>query len=99
MTGERSSDFTTLVDASRRGDAEATDRMLPALYEELRRLAEARMANERVDHTLQATALVHEAYLKLVGDVDAAWQGRGHFFGAAARLCRSSPSFLEYPRS
>jgi RNA polymerase sigma factor (TIGR02999 family) len=68
----------------------ATEQLLPLVYDELRRLARAQMANERAAHTLQATALVHEAYLRLVGDADADphWDGRGHFFAAAAEAMR-----------
>ncbi|MBX3207207.1 MAG: sigma-70 family RNA polymerase sigma factor [Labilithrix sp.] len=62
--------------------------LLPLLYDELRRLAGAHMARLRPGQTLQPTALVHEAYLKLVGDADPGWNGRGHFFGAAARAMR-----------
>ena len=71
------------------GDPGAAAQLLPLVYAELRKLAAARMANERSDHTLQATALVHEAYLRLV-DVDQAqhWNSRGHFFSAAAEAMR-----------
>ena len=62
--------------------------LLPLVYEELRSLAQARMAREAAGHTLQATALVHEAYLRLIGDEDPGWNGRGHFFGAAALAMR-----------
>lgn len=66
----------------------SAEELLPALYEQLRRLAGAQMARLRPGQTLQPTALVHEAYLKLVGDRDPGWNGRGHFFGAAARAMR-----------
>ena len=80
---------TLLLSAIGRGDARATDELLPLVYEELRRLAERRMAGEPAGHTLQATALVHEAYLRLVGGgEDVAWQNRAHFFGSAARAMR-----------
>jgi RNA polymerase sigma factor (TIGR02999 family) len=71
------------------GDPSAADQLLPLVYEELRRLAAAKLTHEKPDQTLQATALVHEAYLRLV-DVDAAqhWNSRGHFFGAAAEAMR-----------
>ena len=70
------------------GDGEAWSELLPLVYEELRAIASRRMAAERQSHTLQATALVHEAYLRLVGSADPGWQGRAHFFGAAARAMR-----------
>ena len=87
------SEVTLLLDAIERGDALATDRLFPLVYDELRLLAAQRMAAESPGHTLQATALVHEAYLRLVGPHDdqerrAAWQGRAHFFGAAAEAMR-----------
>ena len=62
--------------------------LLPLVYEELRALARARMAREGAGHTIQATALVHEAFIRLIGDTDPAWNGRGHFFGAAAQAMR-----------
>jgi RNA polymerase sigma factor (TIGR02999 family) len=62
--------------------------LLPIVYEELRRLARAHMANERAEHTLQATALVHEAYLRLIGNTEPHWDSRGHFFAAAAEAMR-----------
>jgi RNA polymerase sigma factor (TIGR02999 family) len=61
---------------------------MPLVYEELRRLARDYLRRERADHTLQATALVHEAYLRMVGDTDVTWQNRAHFYGVAARLMR-----------
>jgi len=67
---------------------EAATQLLPVLYEELRRLAKALMSNQPAGHTLQATALVHEAYLRLVPRDDPCWNQRGHFFGAAARTTR-----------
>jgi len=70
------------------GRKEALDRLLPAIYAELRRLAGAYLRRERHDHTLQATALVHEAFLKLVDQRDVRWQNRAHFFGIAAQLMR-----------
>jgi len=71
-----------------RGSDEAKRDLLPLVYEELRALARRRMADERPDHTLQATALVHEAYLKLVGDRNLAWEKRSHFFIAASEAMR-----------
>ncbi len=70
------------------GDRQAAEKLLPLVYEELRSLARARMHHERADHTLQATALVHEAYLRLLGGAEVGWDGRGHFFAAAAEAMR-----------
>ena len=83
------SDVTRLLDAASSGDRQAAADLLPLVYDELRKLAAARMAEEQAGHTLQATALVHEAYLRLV-DRDRAphWNGRAHFFGAAAEAMR-----------
>jgi DNA-directed RNA polymerase specialized sigma24 family protein len=72
------SDVTQLLAAIERGDSRATAELLPLVYEELRRLARAHMVNERVEHTLQANALVHEAYIRLIGDVGAQWDGQGY---------------------
>ena len=80
------SDLTRLLDAAAAGDRRAADELLPLVYEELRKLAAARMAAEAPGHTLDATALVHEAYLRLVGDQE--FDGRGHFFAAAAEAMR-----------
>ncbi len=78
-----------LLEAANGGDRVAAEKLLPLVYEELRRLARSRMGSERVDHTLDATALVHEAYLRLVGPKDQpSWHNRGHFFGAAAEAMR-----------
>ena len=82
------SEVTRLLEAIDRGDSHATAELLPLVYEELRRLARAHMAGERAEHTLQATALVHEAYLRLVDDKNTVWDGRGHFFAAAAEAMR-----------
>ena len=83
------SEVTELLAAIDRGQSQAADRLLPLVYEELRRLAAARLAAERPGQTLQATALVHEAYLRLVGpDEPSQWNSRGHFFGAAAEAMR-----------
>jgi RNA polymerase sigma factor (TIGR02999 family) len=80
--------FSRLLDEAQQGDASAATRALPLVYEHLRSLARQRMASERAGHTLQATALVHEAYLKLVGNRDIRWAGRSHFFFAAAEAMR-----------
>ncbi len=80
------SDVTRILSAIERGDENAADKLLPLVYQELRKLAAAKLAHEKPGQTIQATALVHEAWLRLVGtDVDIHWQGRGHFFGAAAK--------------
>jgi len=83
------SDVTQILQQIESGDPSAAEELLPLVYEELRKLATARMAQESPDHTLQATALVHEAYVRLV-DTDKAqhWNSRGHFFGAAAEAMR-----------
>ena len=80
------SDVTRLLDAAATGDRKAAADLLPLVYDELRKLAAARMAAEAPGHTLDATALVHEAYLRLVGDQQ--FDGRGHFFAAAAEAMR-----------
>ena len=82
------SDVTLLLSAIDAGDPKAADQLLPLVYEELRRLAAMRMAKEAAGQTLQATALVHEAWLRLVGDGGRRWNSRGHFFGAAAQAMR-----------
>jgi RNA polymerase sigma-70 factor, ECF subfamily len=81
-------DVTILLADATKGDQEAASKLLPLVYAELRRLAGRYMRRERPDHTLQATALVHEAYLKLVNDPTAKWQNRAHFFGIAAQVMR-----------
>jgi RNA polymerase sigma factor (TIGR02999 family) len=81
-------DVTQLLDAAAAGDRKAAAALLPLVYDELRALAAARMAEERVGHTLDATALVHEAYLRLVGPAGSRWDGRGHFYAAAAEAMR-----------
>jgi RNA polymerase sigma factor (TIGR02999 family) len=82
-------DVTQILNAIEQGDPSASDQLLPLVYDELRMLARQRLANEKPGQTLQATALVHEAYLRLVGkDNDASWDNRGHFFAAAAEAMR-----------
>jgi RNA polymerase sigma-70 factor, ECF subfamily len=81
-------DVTLLLSALTRGDDGAASQLIPVVYAELRRLAGSYMRKERSDHTLQATALVHEAYLKLVEQRSVNWQSRAHFFGVAAQLMR-----------
>ncbi len=82
------SDVTRILNAIERGDAGATDELLPLVYQELRLLAAQRLSHEPPGQTLQATALVHEAYLRLVGAEPQSWNSRGHFFGAAAEAMR-----------
>jgi RNA polymerase sigma factor (TIGR02999 family) len=82
-------ELTRILSAIEQGDPNAASQLLPLVYDELRRLAGAKMAQEKPGHTLQATALVHEAYLRLVGgDRAQHWDGRGHFFAAAAEGIR-----------
>ena len=82
------SDVTRILAAIEQGDARAADKLLPLVYEELRRLAARKMSLEQPGQTLQATALVHEAYIRLVGSDDRDWSGRTHFFAAAAEAMR-----------
>jgi RNA polymerase sigma factor (TIGR02999 family) len=77
------------LNAVARGDAAAMDRLLPVVYQEMRRLAAGYLRGERAGHTLQPTALAHEAYLRLLGERHYGWQGRRHFLGVAARAMRS----------
>src|SRR5712664_2564050 len=88
------SDVTRILSAIDQGDPSAAEQLLPLVYDELRKLAAQRLAQEKPGQTLQATALVHEAYLRLVASGDASaprdqpWNGRGHFFAAAAEAMR-----------
>ena len=83
------SDVTRILSAIEHGDSKAADELLPLVYQELRRLAARRLSQEKPGQTLQATALVHDAYLRLVGPEDVrGWDGRGHFFAAAAEAMR-----------
>ena len=84
----RMSDVTKILSRLQRGEAEAVDELLPQVYDELRKLAAAKLAREKPGQTLQATALVHDAYLRLVGAGQADFDGRGHFFAAAAEAMR-----------
>lgn len=79
-------DVTRLIEAANRGDPQAAAELLPLVYDELRKLAAAKLANEKPGQTLDATALVHEAYLRLIGEQQ--FEGRGHFFAAAAEAIR-----------
>lgn len=82
------SDVTILLSELTRGNKEAGEKLVPLVYDELKRLARSYMRRERPDHTLQATALVHEAYMKLVKQQSVNWQSRSHFFGIAAQFMR-----------
>lgn len=82
------SDITLMLQAVARGERQASSDLLPLVYEELRQLAGARMAREAAGQTLQPTALVHEAWLRLVGEGNRSWENRAHFFGAAAEAMR-----------
>lgn len=81
-------DATILLQAAADGDRSAADRLLPLVYDQLRRAAQRELIGERAGHTLSATALVHEAYLKLVGPHEVPWAGRSHFYVAAAESMR-----------
>jgi RNA polymerase sigma factor (TIGR02999 family) len=81
-------DVTQLLVAWNEGNQDALERLLPAVYDELRKLARSYLRRERPDHTLQATALVHEAYLRLIDQNQVTWQNRAHFFGIAAQMMR-----------
>jgi RNA polymerase sigma factor (TIGR02999 family) len=85
-------DVTRILSLIEDGDRQAAEQLLPLVYDELRRLAQRKMTHEKSDHTLQPTALVHEAFLRLIGNdaarEDAHWDGRGHFFAAAAEAMR-----------
>jgi RNA polymerase sigma factor (TIGR02999 family) len=82
------SDVTRILQSMESGDATAADELLPLVYGELRKLATAKMAHESPNQTLQPTALVHEAWLRLTGNENVKWNGRAHFFGAAAEAMR-----------
>jgi RNA polymerase sigma factor (TIGR02999 family) len=82
------SDVTRILNSAQTGDPRAAEELLPLVYQELRRLAAVKMAREKPGQTLQPTALVHEAWLRLAGNQEAHWQGRAHFFGAAAEAMR-----------
>jgi RNA polymerase sigma factor (TIGR02999 family) len=81
-------DVTRILESIEHGDPQAADELLPLVYGELRKLAASKMANEAPNQTLQATALVHEAWLRLVGDANPKFEGRAHFFAAAAEAMR-----------
>ena len=85
---EPAHDVTQLLKRYGNGDQEALAELIPQIYDELRRLASCYLRSERVDHTLQTTALVHEAYLRLVDQTQVEWNNRNHFFGVAAQMMR-----------
>ncbi|MDQ6678195.1 MAG: sigma-70 family RNA polymerase sigma factor [Acidobacteriota bacterium] len=89
-------DVTVLLGLLREGKCDAADQLVPLIYGELRRIAGAQMRRERPGHTLQPTAVVHEAYVRLAGEQDLHWQNRAHFFGIAARVMRQV--LLDYAR-
>lgn len=88
MPSDSPSQVTVLLSRWRAGDREALDALMQLVYDELRRLARHYLQQERRDHTLQSTALVHEAYVRLIGQSPPEWKSRAHFFGVAARLMR-----------
>jgi len=88
MSAATANSVATVLAAINNGDGKAASDLLPLIYAELRLMARRRLAHEPPGQTLQATALVHEAYLRLVGDADSHWQNRGHFFAAAAEAMR-----------
>jgi RNA polymerase sigma factor (TIGR02999 family) len=90
-------DVTALLVAWSIGDEQARDQLLPLVYDELREIAHRYLSRERRDHTLQTTALVHEAYLRLIDQRAVQWQNRAHFFGVAAQLMRRI--LIDYARS
>jgi RNA polymerase sigma factor (TIGR02999 family) len=86
--GQRAGEVTAILAAMRRGDRQAAGDLLPVVYDRLRRLATQMLAAEKPGQTLQPTALVHEAYLRLLGDGNPTWEDKGHFYGAAALAMR-----------
>jgi RNA polymerase sigma factor (TIGR02999 family) len=88
VENDSTADVTRLLHHAAAGKSAATQDLFDAVYDQLRQIARRRMAEERNDHTLQPTALVHEAYLRLVGDQQIRWNSRAHFYGAAARAMR-----------
>ena len=82
------SNVTQILQAAQQGDRQAADKLLPLVYDELRKVAASKLANESAGHTLQPTALVHEAWLRLVGNANPQFAGRAHFFAAAAEAMR-----------
>ena len=82
------SDVTLVLDAINRGERQAAEKLLPLVYDELRRLAAMQMTHQPDGHTLQPTALVHEAWLRIAGETERSWKDRAHFFAAAAQAMR-----------
>ena len=89
--------ITQILSEIKGGNQKALDELLPLVYDELRRLANSYLKNERSNHTLQPTALVHETYLRMLGQKEIAWENRAHFFGVSARLMREI--LIEYARA
>src|SRR3989304_1649212 len=88
MTSPSSSEVTRYLQEWNQGNQAALEKLMPLVYDELRRLARSYMQRERTGHTLQATALVHEAFLRLIDQNAVTWQNRAHFFGIAAQMMR-----------
>jgi len=86
--GSEAGNVTTLLIESGKGDQKALDALMPMIYDELRRLASSHLRNEGPGHTLQSTALVHEAYIRLVNQKEVKWQNRAHFFAIASKMIR-----------
>jgi RNA polymerase sigma factor (TIGR02999 family) len=97
MAMPSSEEVTQLLVAWNNGDQAALDQLMPLVYRELHRLARRRLGHENAGHTLQTTALVHEAYLRLIGQKEPHWQNRGHFFAIAAQMMRRI--LVDYARS
>jgi RNA polymerase sigma factor (TIGR02999 family) len=97
FAGSSASEVTRLLTECSNGDREAFDRLIPLVYGDLRRIAHHRLAGERKDHTLDTTAVVHEAYLHLVHQATATWRDRAHFFAVAARVIRNV--LIDYARA
>jgi RNA polymerase sigma factor (TIGR02999 family) len=95
-SSDKSDEIIEILRACRNGSHEAVNELVPIIYAELRRLAHSHFSRERQNHTLQTTALVHEAYIKLVADSSQNWENRAHFFGAASRLMREI--LIQYAR-
>lgn len=93
---EPADDITELLVACSKGESDAMDRLIPLVYDDLREIARRRLVGERADHTLNTTALVHEAYVKLVDQSAAGWKDRAHFFAVSARVIRNL--LIDYAR-
>ena len=97
MPGESPADVTQLLTNWSKGDRSALEQLMPLVYGELRRLASSYLRRERPDHTLQSTALVHEAFMRLINQRDVEWKSRAHFYGIAAQMIRRI--LVDYARS